>query len=259
MITTLVWSERLLGIAILFQSIETLRLKNIWTEDGIWRWSTVRNDFDVLPPILLKTLDLLLAQKSFEILLKLRVAISIMVWIVHPALFIAFLFLSTWLIAIRFRGIFNGGSDSMTALVALSLTFAQAFHEHPLVLKACFAFIAVHVTASYFLAGLSKIKNPEWRLGLALPVFFKTPRYDSPPEPLRALLKNQEMSKRVSWAIMLFECSFPLAWTGPKVCAVYIILALIFHIVNYYVFGLNRFLFAWMSGYPALYFWSQYG
>jgi hypothetical protein len=181
------------------------------------------------------------------------------VWIFHPALFIAFLFLSTWLIAIRFRGIFNGGSDSMTVLVALGLSIAQAFHDHPLALKASFAFIAVHVTASYFLAGLSKLKNSEWRRGIALPIFFKTPRYDSPPQILRELLEKPKIAKHVSWMIMLFECSFPLAWTGPNVCIFYIALALIFHIVNYYVFGLNRFFFAWMSAYPALFFWSHRG
>jgi hypothetical protein len=65
MITTLVWSERLLAIAILFQSIETLRLKDIWTDDGVWQWSLVRNDYLGLPSFILRLLDLLLAQKSF--------------------------------------------------------------------------------------------------------------------------------------------------------------------------------------------------
>ena len=39
-------------------------------------------------------------------------------------------------------------------------------------------------------------------------------------------------------------------------CAGILVAAIGFHLVNFYAFGLNRFLFAWAAAYPALYFCS---
>jgi len=257
MITALIWCERILAFAVFFQSIELLQLKKIWQDTGVWRWHEVRNDYLTLPPSPLSILDYFLTPAHFEILLKVRMVCAVLIWIIHPVLFVGILFLSTWLISIRFRGLFNGGSDSMTALIALALTVAQGLHHHELAVKACLAYIAIQLVLSYFLAGLAKIKNPDWRAGLAFAEFFKTPRYDSPPAWIKSLMSKAVPARRISWAILIFECSFPLALVSTKLCAVYLATAFAFHILNFYVFGLNRFVWAWAAAYPALYFWSQ--
>jgi hypothetical protein len=41
------------------------------------------------------------------------------------------------------------------------------------------------------------------------------------------------------------------------VCVAIVAVALAFHIANVYVFGLNRFVWAWAATYPALYFCSR--
>jgi hypothetical protein len=201
MIGALVWSERLLGLALVFQSLEYLRLKSVWDDEGVWRWSDVRKSYQSLSPILRDTLDLFLSQKNFEILLKLRLCLSILIWMIHPGIIVGILFFSTWLIALRWRGMFNGGSDSMTALIALSLFVAQVFSNHEWVIKACLAYIAVQLTASYFLAGYAKLKNREWRTGTALALFFETPRYDSPPATVKKLANDERYAKWISFML----------------------------------------------------------
>ena len=257
--TALVWSERFLALAIFFQTIELLQLRSAWSDQGVWRAATLGKDRLKLPSFIQVLLNFLFKESNFNLLLWIRLVVSVGVWLISPySLFIAILFLSTWLIAIRWRGIFNGGSDSMTALVGLSLWIAQSFSHHPLVVKACFAYIAIQVTASYFLAGVSKLKNAEWRRGAVLPVFFNTPRYDSPPDWVRKLFDQPRLAKSLSVLVIIFEFGFPLCWINPTFCLGYLGLAFGFHLVNFWVFGLNRFVFAWLAGYPAVYFWSHH-
>jgi len=262
MTTAIVWTERLLGLAIFFQTLELLRLKSIWSETGVWRWSVIRKGYSNLPARLFRVLDFLLQDKHFYYLLVLRAICSILIWFIHPLWVVTILFFSTWLIAIRWRGIFNGGSDSMTALIALSLWIVRCFELLPLgqvqalIQKACLTYIAVQITLSYFLAGVAKLKHSEWRMGTALAQFFRTPRYDSPPIWIKNLADHAQHSQIISWAVIGFEISFPLAWLNPSVCMVYLMAGFCFHVLNFYIFGLNRFIFAWLAGYPALYFLS---
>jgi hypothetical protein len=58
-------------------------------------------------------------------------------------------------------------------------------------------------------------------------------------------------------AVIAFETTFPLAFIDPWLSLALIGIGLCFHVANAIVFGLNRFLFAWASAYPALLFCSQ--
>ena len=61
----------------------------------------------------------------------------------------------------------------------------------------------------------------------------------------------------LAWSVIGFECLFPLAWFDPRLCLLLMAAGAGFHLLNSYVFGLNRFLFAWLAAYPALWFCSQ--
>jgi hypothetical protein len=223
MIGTLIWSERLIAFAIFWQTIELLKLKPIWTDRGVWQWPLIRKDYRHSPRIILSILDFFLNEKMFHRILQIRLVISVMIWFMPSSILMGFLFLSTWLISIRWRGIFNGGSDSMTALIAMSLAIAQAFsRHHPFVVKAALAYIAVQLTCSYFLAGFAKLRNSEWREGRALQIFFKTPRYDSPPAIFRTFAEHRVYRMALAWAAIGYEISFPLAWVSPGFCLIYL-------------------------------------
>jgi hypothetical protein len=63
-----------------------------------------------------------------------------------------------------------------------------------------------------------------------------------------------------SWSVLCFECGFPVALLVPSVTLPWLAVGLLFHVANAYIFGLNRFVFAWLAAYPSLlYFSGQLG
>lgn len=171
--------------------------------------------------------------KSYRLIVILQLLVS-GVGFFYPSAAVALVLLFTqWLIAVRWRGNFNGSSDAMTFLI--SMAWLVGFYRP----RAALIYIAVQVTLSYVVAGLAKLRNREWRQGLTLAHFLNRP-------PQRA-------DFYLSWMVMLFEVFFVLSPTHPRLALGFMLVGFVFHVLNAYVFGLNRFVFAWIAAYPALY------
>lgn len=246
----LAWMDRLAGVAVALQTIELLAIRAAYAPDGVWAWSVLRREFAVFPRPVPKLLDLFLDYRGFLVLLGLRLGAALAV-LAHPhATALSFLFLTTLLIAMRWRGTYNGGSDYMTLIVLLALSVAHSFEGDPRVAAGALWYVAIQVCLSYFIAGWVKLKNPHWRNGRALSGFLGSSYYDAPKAWSRM---TPRLAFALSWGVILFECGFPLALISPRVCVAYLAVAILFHLANVYFFGLNRFLFAWGAAYPALY------
>jgi hypothetical protein len=63
-IDALDWSSRLLGWAVLLQSIEMICLRSCWSDSGIWRWQDLRQDYRAYP-LVSRTLSLFLNSTSY--------------------------------------------------------------------------------------------------------------------------------------------------------------------------------------------------
>jgi hypothetical protein len=215
------WVGHLISFAVILQSIEFF-----WIP--AWRWQTLAPDFPkVLAPVL----------RSHQLLNVLRLVAAILAMYSPIPAALALMVVTTWLINVRWRGTFNGGSDFMTFHILLAWFIASVA---PGFEKACLLYIAIQVILSYFVAGIAKLRNPEWRSGHALETFLN--RVDiMPPKNVCFIL---------SWVLMVFEVLFPLALKMPLP---FVVMAIFFHLTNVYVFGLNRFFFAWLAGYPALF------
>ena len=236
---------KLLSIAVVFQSVELFQIRRAWSAGGIWDWNTLRKEFGIL--------GVVFDEHGFTALLCVRLVCAFVAFFFPNFILMLVLFLSTLLIAVRWRGSFNGGSDYMTLIVSGCLSVAWGF---PRAEKACLYYVAVQTCLSYFMAGMAKIRKKDWWTGKALSDFLKSEYYDV-PERLRSLTKQRSLLVAVSWMILTFECVFPLSLCKPEICAIFIAFALVFHLGNVYAFGLNRFLFAWAAAYPALYFCSS--
>lgn len=257
----ILWVQRGIALAVLLQTVELWQLRPHLSDRGIWRWSSLQPEHDALPALLRLPLAAVLPYRAFTVLLGARFgcAVCLLAGSFHdPAptgTWLAPVLLFTQLsICVRFRGAFNGGSDYMTVLILLALSIAQ----NPLLARAALAYIAVQTTLSYSIAGFSKLKSAAWRDGSALRAFLDLAmeRHGAPRALVRQLTSPRR-SQLLSVCIIAFECTFPFAWLGPRVCATYLALGLGFHLANNVVFGLNRFFFAWAAGYPALFFCSQ--
>ncbi len=242
----------IVAAAVMFQTIELLLLRGTFQDASVWSWPILRNDFDELPGIVRQVADGLLRYPNFVAVLWLRLIAASCIVIMPHVIWSLILIGTTTLIALRWRGSFNGGSDSMTLVVLVGLTLALMRPSSSVVVLAGMAYIAVQLVLSYFIAGIVKLKHRTWRSGKALQGFVTYAAYSIHPW-LKDILEQRVVGRAVNWAVILFECSFPLALMSPRICLIYISLAALFHLGNVYVFGLNRFAFAWAAAYPALY------
>lgn len=251
---TLILVGRLIGFAVMLQSLEFIKMKESISEAGIWRWSELRSEFLFLHKRVLKILDWLMAPKHFMEMMTIRFY-SALLAVIYPHFVIIFfiLFLTTFLITLRWRGSFNGGSDYLTLIILLCLTIGFL---HPVLGKAALWYLTLQVISSYFLAGLYKVKEAKWRMGSAVYGFVSSQNYKS-PKLIMEKSKDPTWAKAMAWSVMAFELSFPLVLSAPLLTKAYLIAGVLFHLGNFLVFGLNRFFWVWCASYPAIYYCSK--
>jgi len=154
----------------------------------------------------------------------------------------------------RYQGPYNGGSDRMGLLTLYCLSLAQWLPNH-LLQEAALGYLAFQVIMSYFMSGFVKITNPEWRSGRALQDVFRFSAYPV-SENLRTMADRPRLLLGASWAVMIFEVLFPVSMFHPATLILALCVAAAFHVANAGLFGLNRFVWAWIAAYPSL-FWIQ--
>lgn len=253
---TLVAVARIVAVALILQTLELWSIRRVAADDGIWPWAIVRRDFTVFPIWVQRLVDAVLSYRGWLVLLGVRLLCALTLLWAPSALPCLILFATTLLIAMRWRGSFNGGSDFMTLVVLSALSVATVFSTHRMATVGALWYVALHACNSYFLAGLVKLRTPNWRSGRALVGFLQTTVYGRAPVP-SAWLEQPLASRVAAWSVIGLECLFPLALINSTGCAALVGMAFMFHVGNAYVFGLNRFLLAWAATYPALWWCSQ--
>jgi hypothetical protein len=253
---TVIWSERLVCFAVFFQTTELLLVRRGFSDSGVWSWSTLRQEY---PPLIQSLLFPIFSYQGFIVLLVAR-AICAGLLIASPEMafgtaLLVFVTVSSVLVSCRWRGTYNGGSDFMTMVVLLALSVASVWPQWA---RIGLGYIAVQLGLSYFLPGVAKLKSKEWRSGEALALLMNGGNYEVPNAVKRGVARPNAAFV-LSWGLIAFECGFPIAMVNSFFCGVYLATALLFHLLTFYVFGLNRFLWAWLAAYPALYYWSSKG
>lgn len=248
-------TECFLAINLLIQTIEYLHLREATGPQGVWAFSLQGRDFKSAP--MLHAFFGWLSQDSVYFwLLLLRLMACVVLFVAGGSLpLILFLFLSGLFILMRWRGAFNGGSDFMTMAVMTGCVLASVigyWESQELGWRAGLIYIAIQSATSYFISGGVKLLSAEWRNGQALPLFLDGGVYG----PLSRFSPYWfgAVAKTVSWAFILWECSIPLALLALPNALFFCAVGFLFHVLVFWYFGLNRFVFAWLSSYPALCF-----
>lgn len=158
------------------------------------------------------------------------------------------------MLLVRYDGPYNGGSDRMSLLVLICLTGA---HLAPTLYwqQVVFAYLAAQLVLSYALSGGVKIVNADWRTGVALQDVFLFSTYPV-SEAHRGWAQHRTVLFAASWAVILFELAFPLALLTQTTLILGLTIAALFHLANACLFGLNRFVWAWLAAYPSI-LWLQ--
>ncbi len=155
----------------------------------------------------------------------------------------------------QFQGLFNGGSSSMSHQVALALNIGFFLNHLNLSGKFVLYYIGIQGIFSYWIAGIVKLIEPDWRSGHTLRQILLFSNYQIPLK-FKIIAQNHLMTLIASWVTIIFELFFPISLLNKNLLYFFLFSFFIFHIMNAIVFGLNRFIFAWLAAYPAIYFIS---
>lgn len=206
----------LISFACLLQGLEMLTLKG-------WSWRALAGRM----PWFLKSLKVLAASQML---------LACLCLFYPNPYWVGLLLLVVWSIAWRWGGTFNGGSDKMTIQVLLAWLVSLLFPNFE---KAAVMYVCIQLILSYFVAGLAKVRNPDWCNGVVIQKIL--PQFNW----------NPILASSVGIAVLLFELAFPLSVFFPSP---FIAMGVLFHLMNFYFLGLNRFFWVWLACYPALLF-----
>ena len=193
---------------------------------------------------------------SFFLVLVLIQALSAGVYLLNPMVFSfapIFMFASTLLISVHFGGSFNGGSDSMILVVLTGLSVHSFASSYALIDQAALIYVAVQSVLSYVIAGFIKIKRAGWRSGLTLKHYIQNSEYHV-PFYVHRIFDQPYVALVAAWGVMLFELALIPALFYPQALFVWMVIGLNFHLANFATLGINRFVFAWIATYPALWY-----
>jgi hypothetical protein len=107
----------------------------------------------------------------------------------------------------------------------------------------------VHILVSYFISGAIKLKSASWRNGSDLQVFLKA-SVIIVPKFLRTGIGKAP--KLISIAVAIFEVVLPFLFLNRISFGFALGAGIFFHLANFFLFGLNRFFWAWLAAYPSL-------
>ena len=250
--------ELLFGWSLLIQVAEYLRIAHHSDPCGIWAWQVQRNDIPPHPPWVRGFFDLAFEPAVYRLPLWVRglSALVLMVWGATLPLALL-LFVGNLLLLVRWRGAFNGGSDFMTLVTATGILIAQAVGigwGRGLGWAIGLSYIAIYTLSSYFVSGWIKLLQPEWRSGRALTVFLNEGLFG--PLPAHSLFRRPKVAWLCSWAFILWEAVFPWVLLNPDGALWFMAIAVVFHFLVFWFFGLNRFFWAWLTNLTAVWFFS---
>lgn len=266
---------KIFSIIIIIESIELIKLKKYITTNGIWNDEVIELKFKsfqkenyAIYNKILHFMSNLLKYKYFSILLNLKLTFGVLLFLLlflmpySYILSIVFLIIIIKvLIAIKWNGSFNGGSDSMGLVLAIGLLISliyPVFSSNQNFQIAGLIYINYNLVLSYFRAGIVKLKNKNWLKGRELQIFTQNTIFKkNANEPLIIkLISNQNISKIASLIMIIWEITFVISLFNFKLTLVYICFGIIFHFLNFYIFGLNRFFFNWLATYPSFIYLS---
>lgn len=145
-----------------------------------------------------------------------------------------------------------GGSDTILIYILMAACWANLYPDQSHQVLAVLGSIGV---VSYFLSGFQKLLSNSWVRGSALSEILEYGSYGV-PEGLRLWSQRHKFAVRLlGYGAIGFELVAPIvvlmfpAWT-----LVYLGVGAIFHGLNFWIFGLNRFFWAWICVYPSVYF-----
>jgi hypothetical protein len=239
-------------------AIEILAARTDFATNGPWAWAIMRHRLAGRGLRLRRLADAAFAGRLVPALaLALRVA-GLVIVTTAPVGSMAYGLGLSWLVvsqvglAVRRGGLGLSGADGLFLVVFGSCWLATVVARDRLAAVAGLWFIALQAVLAYAVAGVSKLLSPRWRSGNALKSILATQSYGN-PTLLRATEMFPALARLLSWAVIVWECLFPLVLLAPAHArAVLLGAGILFHLSMAAVMGLHLFIWGFGAAYPAL-------
>lgn len=241
----------LMGIILFINAFEMLFILKNRLFYNVWKYELLKDELTTHLPLPQLLTGFIFSDKNFRFVPKIQICLTILlIFKVNLWLVLSLLILHL-VICIRFRGTFNGGSDMMVVVVLTGLSISLI---EPQFQKAGMIYITIHSIFSYFKAGLVKFRSKDWRQGIALKFFLERSRFEFIKRLASQLNNRPRLNLFLCWFVISFELSVILLLFIPQLKAIYLVGALIFHLLISFCFGLNRFFWSWLAAWPAIFY-----
>jgi hypothetical protein len=148
----------------------------------------------------------------------------------------------------------DDGADQMAKIVVAAVAGAYLLPSSTTAAVVAACFIAAQAVLAYFCSGVIKCTSAEWRSGRALATIMSM-RLFGPLQIGRWLRAHRAWSRTLSWALIAWECLFPLVLLAPpRAVALLIGIGILFHVAAALIMGLNTFLWSFTGTYPCIVF-----
>lgn len=149
------------------------------------------------------------------------------------------------------------GADQLATIAVATLVLFHWLNWVPGVAEACASFLVLQLALAYFTAGIAKVISPVWRSGSALSGILATSSWGS-PRVAGWLRERPAVARLGAWAVMAFECVFPMVLVLPPTPSLALLLCgLVFHAGVAVLMGLNTFVLAFCGLYPCVLWWCS--
>jgi hypothetical protein len=244
------------AVGALVASLEMLSLSSQYRDGGMFSWRLHRL---IRPGVaksrLLPLYDQLFSYPSILYLTLLRAACLVGIFIEYRDqryLWPLVLIVASVSVLYTLRGPDGrSGADQMTKVIYVSAALAL-LSPHQWVWEVELFFLAGQLVLSYLTSGILKIREPVWREGKALSLIFRQQSYGN-RMCWQIVNEHPQLSRVLTWSVMLFECGFPIILLLPLRFGIAILaFGLVFHFANAAILGLNTFLWSYLALYPAM-------
>ncbi|KYG84705.1 hypothetical protein AWW67_01285 [Roseivirga seohaensis] len=262
--STLLAIAKIASIGIIINSIEQLSRRRFFQSNHLFSWSTISRFRSSLAhakfifPLLSKLLDypnvlwLIIARILAAIVL---FCFSNNYWLSSMAIWWIYI---SGLLLFNIRVIIRTGYSVFLQAIFVTLSLQRLVPNSELTELFCIWAIAIQCCLVYFENGITKLKEVEWRNGKAILRVLNNPIYISSISNW-SVFKNHKFNRLLSWSVIMFELTFPLALFGGNIGLIVLLsLGFTFHLINSWALGLGTFFWVFIAAYPAIIYCNRW-
>jgi hypothetical protein len=248
------FAVRLCAIGQLVGLLELMLVRSELSDSGFLDWTMIGNlspRVRTRPGSMIRRAFRRLGRRAFGgmLIADAVAAAALLVWPASPLLIA--LAVALQVAVLKRHHLTIDGSDQMMLVVLVACLLGRVGGD-VVSARAAVSFLAAELALAYAAAGFAKATSSQWRSGVAFSIIAQTRMYGQ-PLVARVVREHPLTGRAAAWTVVAWEslCFVTLAAPRPVVIAM-LALGVGFHVGCAVVMGLNRFVWAFVAGYPAL-------